>query len=297
MGIDFERGAFENPEDPSHGDDVDSDIVVVTAPGDRTAALTAVERCIDRWRGIDGAGRYHGADDEFWNAQADHEGHEWHTAKYISKVRATRAGVEVDVDAQGLMPAAMRAAFRRVLTEELAAAGVHEAVVRSQHAADYEPIERPTGSWPPYADSPAPGLPPGIPPGGLLDHDLKRQGYFSNWLLKRDFRDAWEAFAVAVADCGEEEAVQRACRLFSDAGWTVGEPRAIEDWDHRPMTAATMSAPGAVAFVTCQARRHAKGRGLKLPKDAAHVVIAVAYYDIEPPEQSRAAGTAGSQER
>lgn len=37
MGIEFDRGAFENPEDPMQGDDADTTIVVVTALADREA--------------------------------------------------------------------------------------------------------------------------------------------------------------------------------------------------------------------------------------------------------------------
>jgi hypothetical protein len=98
--------------------------------------------------------------------------------KYFSEPQVTEVGVEVDVDAQSFMPAPMRDACRRVLVEELEAAGVQDAVVRSQYADDYETIEQPTGSWPPYADSSVPGLPPGLPPGRLLRHDLRRDGYF-----------------------------------------------------------------------------------------------------------------------
>jgi hypothetical protein len=151
-----------------------------------------VERCIDRWWGIDGAGRHHGSDDHaFWEAQFDHDGPEWHTAKYFSQPQVTEVGVEADVDAESFMPAPMRDAYRRVLVEELEASGVRDAVVRSQDAEDYETIEQPTGSLPPSTDSSAPGLPPGLPPGRLLRHDLRRDGYLRVlYPLNRDFEDA-----------------------------------------------------------------------------------------------------------
>lgn len=138
MSIEFLRGAFENPDDPSHDDGVDSAIVVATAPADREAARGAVERCRERWWGIDGAGRHHSdADAAFWDAQPDSTGPEWHTAKYMSDVVAEAGGLVVYVDCQGFMPAAMRAAYRAVLVEELTLAGVADAVVRSAHEADY----------------------------------------------------------------------------------------------------------------------------------------------------------------
>lgn len=102
MTIEFGRGALENPDDPSHGDDVDTSLVVVTAPELLDSARTALERCRERWWGIDGAGRFHGADDRaFWDAQPDHHGPEWRTAKYISDVVSDAGGVAVDVDCQG----------------------------------------------------------------------------------------------------------------------------------------------------------------------------------------------------
>ncbi len=175
------------------------------------------------------------------------------------------------------MPAAMRAAYRDVLVEELAAAGVEDATVRSRHESDYAPVEEPpTGRWPLYADSEVAGLPAGV-------HDLRRHGHFRNWLLQRDFDEVWEASAAAVVELGEEEAVRRACRRFSDAGWTAGQPQARWDWDHKPLTPAAMNRPGAVALVTCRSADHVRGQGLPIPKDARHVAIAVAYYDLDPP--------------
>jgi hypothetical protein len=285
MTIEFGRGAFENPDDPSHGDDVDTSIVVVTAPEHLDATRGALERCRERWWGIDGAGRFHGADDAaFWTAQTHNHGPEWHTAKYVSDVGVDAGGVTVDVDCQGLMPAAMRAAYRDVLVEELAAAGIDDAIVRSSYSSDYEPVEEPpSGRWPPYAGEAVPGLPPGVPPGRVFHQTLRRHGAFRNWLLQRDFDDVWEASAVGVVEIDEEEAVGGACRRFGDAGWAVGDPRACSDWDGNPLTAAAMSCPGAVALVTCQAAAHVRGRGLAIPRNAERVVIAVAYYDLVPP--------------
>ena len=284
MGIDFRPGAFENPDDPMHDDDVDTSIVVVAGSGHVEAVRAAVERCCRRWWGIDGAGNHHGEGDPFWSAQPDHDGVGWHTAKYISDVVVTSEGVAVDVDCQGLMPAAMRAAYRQVLVEELEAAGIRDAIVRSRDEADHPAAdELPAGGWPPYADLEVPGLPPGVPPGRVIHHQLRRHSHFRNWFLQRDFTDAWEATAVAVADGDQEESVRRACRLFIDAGWTVGEPRATRDWDDKPVTGAAMAREGAVALVTCQAARHVKGRGLPLPTDAQQVIIAVAYYDLDRP--------------
>jgi hypothetical protein len=285
MGIEFGRGAFENPDDPMHGDDVDTTIVVVTAPADREAARRAVERCRERWRGIDGAGRHHGDDEAaFWDAQPDNAGPEWHTAKYVSDVVVEADGIVVDVDCKGLMPAAMRSAYRNVLVEELTLAGVEDAVVRSAYEADHSPVpDRPAGSWPPYADLGVPGLPSGIPPGHVIHHELRQRSDFHNWFLQRYFGRVWGASAAAVADCGEEQAVQRARRRFEDAGWRVGDVRATLDWDDKPVTAAAMTTPGAIALVTCQAARHLRRSGLPLPTDAEHVVIASAYYDLEPP--------------
>lgn len=286
MTIEFARGAFENPDDPLHDDDVDTSIVVVPAPEHLDSARRALERCRERWRGIDGAGTSHRADDRaFWDAQAHHHGPEWHTATYISEVVVVDAGgLAVDVDCKGLMPAAMRAAYKGALVEELAAAGVDDAVVRSRHESDDDPAEEPSaGPWPPHAGSELPGLPPGVPPGRVIHHDLRRHGAFRNWFLQRNFDEVWEASAAAVVESGEEEAVRRACHRFSDAGWTVGQPQAYSDWDHKPLTAAAMARAGAVALVTCQAANHMNGRGLRLPKDAEHVLIAVAYYDIDPP--------------
>lgn len=286
MGIEFGRGAFENPDDPVHDDDVDTSIVVDAGSGHVEAVRAALEHCCGRWWGIDGAGNYHGDEDAaFWNAQPDHHGVEWHTVRYISDVVVTSEGVAVDVDCQGLMPAAMRTAYRQVLVEELEAAGIRDAIVRSLYEADYPPAdELPAGGWPPYADLEVPGLPPGVPPGRVIHHELRRHSDFRNWFLQRDFAAVWEASAVAVADWGEEESVRRACRHFSDAGWAVGEPKAIRDWDHKPVTSAAMAMAGAVAVVTCQAARHVKGHGLQPPKDAQHVTIAVAYYDLDRPD-------------
>lgn len=286
MTIEFRRGAFENPDDPSHGDDVDTSIVVVTASDHVDAARGAVERCRERWRGIDGAGRYHPPDDAaFWTAQADNHGPEWHTAKHISDLVVDADGVAVDVDCQGLMPAAMRDAYRDVLIEELAAAGIDDAMVRSADESDHEPVEKPpAGRWPPYAGSEVAGLPPGVPPGRVFHRSgLRRHGAFRNWFLQRDFDDVWEAGAAAMVDVDEEEAVGEACRLFGAAGWAVGEPQAYADWDGKPLTAVAMACPGAVALVTCQAAAYARGQGLAIPKAAERVIIAVAYYDLVPP--------------
>jgi hypothetical protein len=252
VGIDFERGAFENPDTPWYDDDVDSAIVVVPERKDRGAALRAAERCIDRWWGIDGAGRHHGSDDEtFWDAQFDHDGAEWHTAKYFSEPQVTEVGIEVDVDAQSFMPAPMRDAYRRVLVEELAAAGVGDAIVRSQNAEDYETIEQPTGSWPPYADGPVPGLPPGVPPGRLLRHDLRRDGDFRvEYPLNRDFEDAWVAEAAAASDQGEDLVVPEVYRLFTEAGWRVREVEGPKP-DGKLVAAAVAEMDHAVAVVVC----------------------------------------------
>jgi hypothetical protein len=133
----FERGAFECPDDPSYDDDVDTAIVVVVDRGQAAAAAAAVERCKARWWGIDGAGRHHDQSDvAFWGAQADNFGAEWHTAKYVSPVDIGPNGPEVYVDCQSLMPLPMQAAYRRVLVEELEAGGITEAVIRPQYADD-----------------------------------------------------------------------------------------------------------------------------------------------------------------
>jgi hypothetical protein len=280
VGIDFERGAFENPDGPGYDDDVDSAIVVVTDRKDRGAALRAVERCIDRWWGIDGAGRHHGSDDEaFWEALADHDGREWHTAKYLSEPRVTEVGVEVDVDAQSFMPAPMRDAYRRVLVEELEAAGVRDAVVRSQDVEDYETIEQPSGSWPPYVDSSVPGLPPGVPPGRLLRHDLRRDGYFRvEYPLNRDFEDAWVAEAAAASGQGEDLAVAEVYRLFTEAGWRVNEvERATPDGKRVAVAVAEMD--HAVAMVVCGFAPLFQGTDLTVPADARSVTWISAYYE------------------
>jgi hypothetical protein len=295
VGIEFGRGAFENPDDQVHDDDVDTSIIVVTSPEHVEAVGAALERCCERWWGIDGEGTYRGDDDAaFWDAQPYNQGVEWHTAKYISDVVVTPEGVAVDVDCQGLMPAAMRGAYRQVLVEELEAAGIRDAIVRSPYEADYAPPgELPAGGWPPYTDLEVPGLPPGVPPGRVIHHELRKHSDVRNWFLQRTFAAVWEASAAAVADGGEEEAVLRTGRLFSNAGWAVGEPQATQDWDHRPLTSAAMAMAGAVAVVTCQAARHVKGRGLQPPRDAQHVIIAVAYYDLDRPIPSPTPETVG----
>jgi len=178
----------------------------------------------------------------------------------------------------------MRAAYRQVLVEELTAAGVQDAMVRSRHEADYQPSEgAPGGSWPLHADSAVPGLPPGVPPGDVLHHQLSRKGCFRNWFLGRYFDDVWEAHATAVLAAGEGEAVRTVGARFGDAGWSAGEAQATADWAGKPLTVAVMTRPGAVAVVTCQAARHARGRGLPIPKGDRRVLTAVAYYDPEPP--------------
>ncbi len=50
MPIEFGRGAFENPDDPVHDDDVDTSVVVLTSPGHLEATREAVERCRARCR-------------------------------------------------------------------------------------------------------------------------------------------------------------------------------------------------------------------------------------------------------
>jgi hypothetical protein len=280
MGIEFGVGAFENPDDPLYDDDVDTAIVVVTAPDDREAARRAVERCRRRWWGIDGTGRHHSDDDaEFWGGQGGNDRPERHTAKFVSDVVTESDGIAVYVDCQGWMPAAMQDAYRNVLIEELALAGVEDAVVRNANEAEHPPVaDLPAGPWPPYADLEVPGLPSGVPPGRIFHHQLSQNSAFSNWFLRRYFSDpVWEASAVAVADGGEQETVERACRRFADAGWSVGEVRAIVDWEDEPVTAAGMAIPGGIALVTCQAARHARGHGLRVPDDAEHIVIVSAY--------------------
>ena len=297
MGIEFARGAFENPDDPSHDDDVDTSIVVVTAPARRRAAARAVERCRERWRGIDGAGRCHGPDDVgFWEVQLDNHGPEWHTAKYVSDVVVDADGIAIYVDCQGLMPEPMRAAYRDVLVEEWRAAGVEDAVVRSRHAADHEvDPEPPAGPWPPYMDLKVPGLPPGVPPGRVIHHELRRHSELWNSLLRRNFRSVWQASALAVTDLGPDEAVRRACQLFGDAGWAAREIRAMADWGGKPpLVAAALAIPGAVAVVTGRETRHVRDRGPRLPSDADYVVTAVAYYDLAPPTSPTAPATGGS---
>jgi hypothetical protein len=281
VGIDFERGAFENPDTPWNDDDVDSDIVVVTERKDRGAALGAVERCIDRWWGIDGAGRHHGSDDQaFWDAQFDHDGAEWHTAKYFSKPQVTEVGVEVDVDAQSFMPAPMRDAYRRVLVEELEAAGVRDAVVRSQSAEDYETIEQAAGSWPPYADGSVPGLPPGVPPGRLLRHDLRRDGDFQvGDPLNRYFKDAWRAEAAAASDQSDDLVVPEVYRLFTEAGWRMNEVEGPKP-DGKRVAAAVAEMDHAVATVLCGFAPLFQGTaGLTVPADARSVTWITAYYE------------------
>lgn len=54
MGIDFGPGAFENPDDPTDDDDVDTSIVVDAGSGHVEAVRAAVARCCGRWWGIDG---------------------------------------------------------------------------------------------------------------------------------------------------------------------------------------------------------------------------------------------------
>jgi hypothetical protein len=281
VGIDFERGAFENPDTPWYDDGVDSAVVIVTDRKDRTATLGAVVRCIDRWWGIDGAGRHHGSDDQaFWDAQFDHEGAESHTAKYFSEPQVTEVGVEVHVDAQDFMPAPMRNAYRRVLVEELEAAGVQDAVVRSQYIEDYETNEQPTGSWPPDTDSSAPGLPPGLPPGQLLRNDLRRDGYFRvEYPLNRYFKDAWVADAVAASDQGEDSVAPEVYRLFAEAGWRVNEVQGPEP-DGKPAAAAVAEMDHAVAVIVCASASLAQGtQGLTVPTDARSVTWITAYYE------------------
>ena len=77
--------------------------------------------------------------------------------------------------------------------------------------------------------------------------------------------------------------MRRARDLFGDAGWAVGELHGTVDGNHKPLTATAMTTSAAIALVTCQATRHARGRGLRLPNDARHVVTAVAYYDLDAP--------------
>jgi hypothetical protein len=242
-----------------------------------------VERCIDRWWGIDGSGRHHGSDDQaFWEAQFDHDGAEWHTAKYFSEPRVTEVGVEVDVDAQSFMPAPMRDAYRRVVVEELEAAGVRAAVVRSQYAEDYETSEQPTGSWPPYADGSVPGLPPGVPPGQLLRHDLRRDGDFRvEHPLNRDFKAAWVAQAAAASDQGEGVAAPEVYRLFTEAGWRVNEVERTKP-DGKRVAVAIAKMDNAVAVVVCAFAPLDQGTELTVPADARSVTWITAYYENRP---------------
>ena len=134
-------------------------------------------------------------------------------------------------------------------------------------------------------DSAVPGLPAGVPAGRVIHHELRQRSDFRNRLLQRRFDKVWEASALAVADRDEEAAVRRTRDLFRDAGWAVGELQRTVDENHNPLTATAMATPGAIALVTCQATRHAIGRGLQLPNDARHVVTAIAYDDLDAPPE------------
>jgi hypothetical protein len=283
VGIELGRGVFECPGDRLGVEGVDSWIVVVTDPADRPAVQAALERCAVRWRGIDGAGRFHGPDDDaFWEAQPESSGDEWHTAKDVSEVVVTDEGVEVDVDVRSFMPLPMQDAYRKALVEELTAAGVHDAVVRSRYDdGDLPSGGPPTGSWPPYLDGDVPGLPPGIPPGPVVHHELRRRGCFWNALLRRDFDDVWQAAAMAPTTDEAVPAVREVCRRFTAAGWVAGEPVETVDWDETPIVAAAARRDRAIALITCRPVVPEHRLRLPIPEEAERVTVVSAYYDID----------------
>lgn len=132
MGIEFERGVFENADDPSYEDDVSSSILVRVRPDEVDRAAEALRRCSDLWPRIDGVGRSHGRWDRFWKRQEDGlmtDDLSWHTAHYVSDVEITSEGPTVYVDCKGMMPLPMRDAFRDVLAKELRRVGIADAVV------------------------------------------------------------------------------------------------------------------------------------------------------------------------
>jgi hypothetical protein len=281
MGTRFERGVFENPDDPLCQDDVDTSIVVVVRGRDRQAARRAVERCLERWWGIDGAGRHHEEnDDAFWEAQSDYYGVESHTAKYFSDVAVTPAGVEVYVDAQSLMPAPMRRAYRRVLAEELAAAGIADAVVRSQHADNYRPPRDHGPLWPPYQDNAVLCLPPGVPAGQVLRQELHCRGGVANPLLPPRFDPVWEATAIAATSQPGQTAVRETLNRFEAAGWHTIDPVTRLDPDGEPFLFSEVAMDRAVGFVGSQDIAHVHSHHMAVPPDATQIIAIAVYYNI-----------------
>jgi hypothetical protein len=293
MAIEFRRGAFENPDNPLDSADVDAAIVVVVRASDRPAVHSALERCLDRWWYIDGAGHHHTPEDEFWDAQPDAEGSEWHSAKYVSDVTTTDAGVKVHIDIQSFMPAAMRAAYRRVLVEELEAAGIRDATVQSQSTEHHAPlVTLPGGSWPPYQDAPVPGLPEGVPPGQLLHHELRKTRNV-RVSSQRKFAEAWKAKAMAAIDRDDVPAVREIVDVFENAKWRVSDPvsTAEQNWAQvvgmprvyssgDPLIAAGAVTDHAAARITCKSAHLLRDQGWSVPTEAVGIATISAYYEI-----------------
>jgi hypothetical protein len=278
VGIELGRGVFENPDDPLDQDLVGTSIVVVVAEHQRDAAQAAIERCIERWWGIDGAGRHHDRDDPFWDAWGDHTGVETHAATYVAH-DVTPQGIEVYVDVRSLMPAPMRRAYRRVLVEELDAAGIRDGVVRSQHADDHGPAPDHDPSWPPHQEAEVLCLPPGVPPGEVLRQELHRHLGVANPMLPRPVAAGWEATAIAATPEPADAAVQRALDRFAAAGWHAGAPAARTDPDDKPFLVAQVTTDRGAGFVACQDVTHVHRRHVAAMPDAGHLLAVAAYYE------------------
>ena len=119
----------ERPNDVVHIDpdvftyqpelDMSKETFVVTGVQDDGAVTAALERASERFMSVDTEGVEHLTDDsmnEAVGAGAD-------SPSYVSDPKVTDRGIEVYIDNKGVIPDSMAATLRKVLTEELEAAG------------------------------------------------------------------------------------------------------------------------------------------------------------------------------
>jgi hypothetical protein len=110
--------------------DMSNERFVVTGVQDAGPVVAALERASERFMGVDTNGVEHATYESLISAAdagAD-------SPSYVSDPEVTERGVEVYIDCKGVIEDAMGATLRKILTEELAAAGYAGRVSAVVHA-------------------------------------------------------------------------------------------------------------------------------------------------------------------